>query len=60
MIHQIKRQSGYILIESSDNVLVSKVLVIILDVEEKILEQGEAVFVKDYEVGVCLNHRRQS
>ena len=47
VIHQITRQNGYILIEASDNVLVSKVLVTILDVDEKIVEQGEAVFVKD-------------
>ena len=47
VIHQITRQNGYILIEASDNVLVSKVLVTILDVDEKIVERGEAVFVKD-------------
>jgi len=46
-IHQIKRQNGHILIEASDHVLVSKVLVTILDVEDKIVERGEAVFVKD-------------
>jgi len=47
VIHQITRQSGRILIEASDKVLVSKVFVMILDSEEKVVEQGEAVFVKD-------------
>lgn len=47
VIHQVKRQNGRILIEASDNVLVNKVLVMILDSEEKIVERGEAVFVKD-------------
>ena len=47
VIHQIKHQNGRILIEASDKVLVSKVLVMILDSEENVVEQGEAVFVKD-------------
>jgi hypothetical protein len=47
VIHKIQHQNGRIRIEASDKVLVSKVLVMILDSEGKIVEQGEAVFVKD-------------
>lgn len=47
VIHQIKRESESILIEASDNVQVSKVLVMILDSEKRIVERGDAVFVKD-------------
>jgi hypothetical protein len=43
VIHAIERQDGHIRIEATDNVLVDRVLVTILDEEGKILEQGEAV-----------------
>ena len=47
VIHNIQRQGELIRVEATDNVRVNKVLVTILDSEEKILEQGEAVLVKD-------------
>ena len=43
VIHGIQRMGNLIRVEASDNVLVAKVRVTILDAEGKILEQGEAV-----------------
>ena len=43
VIHSIKRTGNIIRVEASDNVMVAKVRVTILDAEGKIFEQGEAV-----------------
>ena len=45
VIHHIKQESGRIFIEASDNVLVTKITVTILDAEGQPLEQGQAVQV---------------
>src|SRR5574341_2319113 len=42
VIHQVQRGDGRILIEASDNVMVTKVVLTILDEESKVLEKGEA------------------
>jgi len=47
IIHSIKQQNGHILIEATDNVLVAKVTVTVLDKEGNLQEQGQAVQVKD-------------
>ena len=47
VIYSIKWQERRIRVQASDNVLVAKVLVTILDQEGKTLEQGQAVLVKD-------------
>jgi hypothetical protein len=46
VIRNIKRQDGIIRVEATDNVLVAKVQVSILDAEEKVLEQGQALLGK--------------
>ena len=43
VIHRLERREGRILIDASDNVLVTKVRVTVWDEEGKTLEQGEAV-----------------
>ena len=45
VIHAIERKDGRIRVEASDNVMVTKVQVIILDEEGKVAEKGEAVKV---------------
>ena len=47
VIHNIKRMGNLIRVEASDNVMVAKVRVTILDAEGKVLEQGEAVQADD-------------
>lgn len=47
VIHSIKRESGCILIEATDNVLVAKVTVTVLDKAGNIQEQGEAVQINE-------------
>ncbi|MBL8102324.1 MAG: hypothetical protein JNM02_07330 [Anaerolineales bacterium] len=42
VIHRIERKDGQIRVEASDNVLVAKVVVMILDDEGKVLEKGNA------------------
>lgn len=42
-IHRIEQRDGRILVEATDNVLVTKVRVTALDEEGKVLEKGEAV-----------------
>ena len=43
VIHRLERQNGRILVEATDNSLVARVQITILDRDGKILEQGEAV-----------------
>jgi hypothetical protein len=43
VIHCIKRRKGRILVEGTDNIMVAKVFVTVLDEENKILEMGDAV-----------------
>ena len=43
MIHRIERRDERILVEASDNVMVTKVQVTVLDAEGKVLEKGEAI-----------------
>ena len=43
MIHRVERRDGRILIDASDNVLVARVRVTVLDEGGKVLEQGEAM-----------------
>jgi len=43
VVHRIERREGRILIEASDDVLVTRVRVTVLDEEGKTLEEGEAV-----------------
>ena len=45
VIHRIERKTGYIRVEASEDVMVAKVRVKILDEKGRILEQGEAVQV---------------
>ncbi len=42
-IHRIEQRDGCILVEATDNILVAKVRVTIMDEEGKVLEKGEAV-----------------
>ena len=46
MIHSIERKDGRIRVEASDNVMVTKVQVTILDEEGKVLEKGDALNVE--------------
>ncbi len=46
VIQRIRQQAGHILIEATDNVLVAKVIVKIMDADGKIQEKGDAVLVK--------------
>jgi hypothetical protein len=49
VIHNIEQhKSGLIRIEATDNVLVTKVIVTILDAEERVLEKGEAMLIKGF------------
>jgi hypothetical protein len=43
VIHRIEQRDGRISVEASDNVLVTRVRITVLDEEGKMLEQGEAV-----------------
>ena len=43
VIHAIERKRGRIRVEASDNVMVTKVQVTVLDEEGKVLEKGNAV-----------------
>jgi hypothetical protein len=47
VIHTIKRMGNLIRVEASDNVIVAKVRVTILDAGGKVLEQGQAVQADD-------------
>ena len=47
VIHRISRTDDRIRIEASDNVMVTKVLVMIMDDQEKVLEQGQATQVNE-------------
>jgi hypothetical protein len=49
VIHTIERKDKLIRVEASDNVMVKKVQVTILDAEGKVLEQGEAIQIKGSE-----------
>ena len=42
-VHRLERQNGRILVEATDNIMVARVRITILDHDGKILEQGEAV-----------------
>jgi hypothetical protein len=42
-IHRVEQRKGGILVEATDNILVAKVQVTVLDEEGKVLEKGEAV-----------------
>ena len=49
VIHNIEQQkSGLIRIEATDNVLVTKVIVTVLDAEERVLEKGEAILINGF------------
>jgi hypothetical protein len=43
VIHQVKRRGGRVLVEASDDVIVTKVQITILDEEGRILEKGEGI-----------------
>ncbi len=43
VIHCIEKRDGRILVEASDNVLVTKVVITILDEQGQVVEKGEAV-----------------
>lgn len=43
MIHQVLQRNGKIFVEASDNVMVAKVVVTILDEEGKAVEKGEGI-----------------
>ena len=43
VIHRVEQLDGRILVRASDNVLVTRVQVTVLDDDENVLEQGEAV-----------------
>ena len=47
VIHNVHQQNGIIRVEAADNVMVARVHVTILDEAGKVLEQGEAVLIKD-------------
>src|ERR1051325_10320311 len=42
-IHHVERQDGSILVEATDNIMVARVRVTVLDQDGKVLEAGEAV-----------------
>lgn len=42
VIHQVQRRDGRILVEASDNVMVTKVVTTILNEQDEVLEKGEA------------------
>jgi hypothetical protein len=43
VIHQVQQRNGRIFVEASDNVMVAKVVITILDEEKKVMEKGEAI-----------------
>ena len=43
VIHSVERQEGRILVEATDNILVARVKVTVLDQDGKVLEAGDAV-----------------
>jgi hypothetical protein len=43
IIHQVQRRDGRIVVEASDNVIVTKVVITIMDDEGKVLDEGEGV-----------------
>jgi len=43
VIHSVERQEGRILVQATDNILVARVKVTVLDQDGKVLEAGEAV-----------------
>jgi hypothetical protein len=47
VIHHVTQEDGRIRVKASDNVLVTKVLVMILDEQGKIVEQGQATQVNE-------------
>ena len=47
MIHRIESKNGHIRVQASDNVLVTRVNVTILDHQGKVLELGEAIEAKE-------------
>ncbi len=47
VIHCVERKDGLIRVEASDNVMVTKVVVTILDVEGNVIEKGEALKVDE-------------
>ena len=53
VIHAIERRDGRIRVEASDNVMVTRVQVTILDEEGKVVEKGKAVKADGRLVGVC-------
>jgi hypothetical protein len=46
VIHHIERRKGYIRVEATDNIMVARVQVTILDEQGKMIERGEAAKVK--------------
>jgi hypothetical protein len=46
VIHQITSEKEFICVEATDNILVTKVVITILDEHENALEQGEAILIK--------------
>ena len=47
VIHCVERRDGLIRVEASDNVMVTKVVVTILDVDGNVIEKGEALKVDE-------------
>lgn len=47
VIHCVERRDGLIRVEASDNVMVTRVVVTILDVEGNVIEKGEAAKVDE-------------
>ena len=45
-IHCIQRRNGYILVEATDNIMVTRVRVTILDGERKVMEKGDAIMTR--------------
>jgi len=46
VVHRIERREGKVRVEASDNVMVTRMRVTILDEEEKIVERGEALQIE--------------
>lgn len=47
VIHCVERRDGLIRVEASDNVMVAKVVITILDVDDNVIEKGEALKVDE-------------
>ena len=47
VIHCVERRDGLIRVEASDNVMVTKVVIMILDGDENVIEKGEALKVDE-------------